>query len=107
MSANSSVDVAIVGAGIAGLTAARELGNAGLTVTIVEARDRIGGRTWTDSRFGTELEMGGALIHWMQPHVWAEVTVINWRLPRAFRSRMPTGGLETTTGRAASKSSSL
>jgi len=68
-------DVVIVGAGFAGLTVARELGWAGASAVVLEARDRIGGRTWTDTRMGGErLEMGGGWIHWMQGHVWTEVT---------------------------------
>ncbi|MEZ0053785.1 monoamine oxidase [Mycobacterium sp. MAA66] len=71
---NHDVDVVVVGAGFAGLVAARELGKAGMNVVILEARDRIGGRMWSDIRMGEQLEMGGGWIHWMQPHVWAEVT---------------------------------
>lgn len=66
-------DVVVVGAGFAGLTAARELSRQGLSVRIVEARDRIGGRTWTDHRLGRDLEIGGTWVHWTQPYVWAEL----------------------------------
>lgn len=66
-------DVVVVGAGFAGLTAARELSRHH-RVLVVEARDRIGGRTWTDARLGRLLEMGGTWVHWSQPHTWAELT---------------------------------
>lgn len=69
-----TADVVIVGAGFAGLAAARELTRAGLTSIIVEARDRIGGRTWyRDSPLGRPLEFGGGFFHWSQPHVWADL----------------------------------
>ncbi|MFD6517695.1 flavin monoamine oxidase family protein [Rhodococcus sp. NPDC060176] len=67
-------DVVVIGAGFAGLSAARDLGNAGLDVAVLEARDRVGGRTWTDHRLGHDLEMGANWVHWAQPHVWAEMT---------------------------------
>lgn len=57
-------DVVIVGAGPAGLTAARELRKAGLSVAVLEARDRVGGRTWTDTVDGAMLEIGG---QWVSP----------------------------------------
>lgn len=66
-------DVIVVGAGFAGLTAARELTRQGFSVHIVEARDRIGGRTWLDRRLGRDLEIGGTWVHWTQPYVWAEL----------------------------------
>src|SRR5580704_17819005 len=53
---------------------ARELGHAGLDVLVLEARDRVGGRTWTDQRLGHDLELGGTWVHWVQPHTWAEMT---------------------------------
>jgi monoamine oxidase len=67
-------DVVIVGAGFAGLTVARELSRQGHSVVVLEARDRIGGRTWTTERLGRTLELGGTWVHWTQPHVWAEIT---------------------------------
>lgn len=57
-------DVVIVGAGPAGLTAARELKKAGLSVAVLEARGRVGGRTWTDTIDGAMLEIGG---QWVSP----------------------------------------
>ncbi len=70
----ASADVVVIGAGFAGLIAARELGRAGFDVLVLEARDRVGGRTWTDRRLGHDLELGGTWVHWVQPHSWAEMT---------------------------------
>jgi monoamine oxidase len=67
-------DVIIAGAGVAGLTAARELRHAGLEVLVLEARERIGGRTWTIEAAGHTIELGGGWVGWHQPHVWAELT---------------------------------
>jgi putrescine oxidase len=57
-------DVVVVGAGPSGLAAARELKKAGLSVAVLEARDRVGGRTWTDTVDGAMLEIGG---QWVSP----------------------------------------
>lgn len=57
-------DVVIVGAGAAGLTAANQLRKAGLSVAVLEARDRVGGRLWTDTIEGAMLEIGG---QWVSP----------------------------------------
>ena len=69
-----AVDVIVVGGGLAGLTAARELGRRGRSVLLLEARERLGGRVWVSSFAGVDVEMGGAFVHWSQPHLWAEVT---------------------------------
>ncbi len=57
-------DVVVVGAGAAGLTAAHRLRAAGLSVLVVEARDRVGGRLWTNEIDGATLEIGG---QWVSP----------------------------------------
>ncbi|MBN9170047.1 MAG: FAD-dependent oxidoreductase, partial [Microbacterium sp.] len=57
-------DVVVIGAGAAGTTAANELKKAGLSVAVLEARDRVGGRVWTDSIEGAMLEIGG---QWVSP----------------------------------------
>ena len=49
--------VIVVGAGMAGLVAARLLHDSGFAVTVLEARDRLGGRTWTDSSLGAPLDL--------------------------------------------------
>jgi monoamine oxidase len=66
MSANDrAVDVAVVGAGVAGLAAMRALTDAGLSVCVLEARDRIGGRIYTlhDERISHAIELGAEFVH--------------------------------------------
>ena len=55
--------IAIVGAGISGLAAAHRLTGMGRDVVVFEARDRIGGRLWTDTRLGVPLDLGASWIH--------------------------------------------
>jgi monoamine oxidase len=58
-----TVDVAIVGAGLAGLTAARELRRRGLSIHVVEADTRVGGRVWTGhAKDGTPANFGATFI---------------------------------------------
>lgn len=57
------VDVVVIGAGLSGLTAARELRRQGLDVLVLEARDRVGGRTFTQAvDDGVAVEAGGMWI---------------------------------------------
>ncbi len=54
--------ILIIGAGMAGLSAARKLLDAHYQVTVIEARERIGGRTWTDYSLGIPFDLGAFLI---------------------------------------------
>jgi monoamine oxidase len=67
-------DVIVIGGGFAGVTAAREAALRGRSVLLLEARDRLGGRTWTQRWNGGAIEYGGAWVHWHQPHTWSEIT---------------------------------
>jgi monoamine oxidase len=69
-------DVVVLGAGYAGITAARDLHEAGASVIVLEARDRIGGRTWYREIPGTGVmaEYGGMFIsRATQPHLAEEI----------------------------------
>ncbi|KAF5374843.1 hypothetical protein D9758_000469 [Tetrapyrgos nigripes] len=59
----TSTDVIVVGAGIAGLIAAYNLTRAGKSVHVIEARNRIGGRAWSDDSLGFPVELGCMAIH--------------------------------------------
>jgi monoamine oxidase len=67
-------DVIVIGGGFAGVTAARETARGGAKTLLLEARDRLGGRTWTHRWNDTDIELGGGWVHWHQPHVWSEIT---------------------------------
>jgi len=67
----TDLDVIVLGAGVAGLKAARDLHDAGLRVAVLEARDRIGGRIWTDRSLAPHpVELGAEFVHGDDADTW-------------------------------------
>jgi monoamine oxidase len=69
---SGSWDVVIIGAGVSGLAAASELRKCGLAVLILEAKDHIGGRTWTrhEPDLSAPVELGAEFIHGSVPETF-------------------------------------
>jgi monoamine oxidase len=90
-----SYDILVLGAGIAGLAAARALADAGQRVALIEARDRIGGRIFTDHVMPRNLgkpvsiELGAEFVHGLPPVSWDLIKAANlntYELDGAHRS---------------------
>ena len=93
------VDVLVVGAGVAGLAAARDLSQAGYTVALLEARGRIGGRIHTvhDPSWSTPIELGAEFLHGA-----AEDTLRVTRAARVSVDRIPDHHYYTRNGKLSS-----
>ncbi|MGA9470816.1 MAG: NAD(P)/FAD-dependent oxidoreductase [Terriglobales bacterium] len=86
---NDNPSVIVIGAGVAGLAAAARLAESGVSVTILEARDRIGGRVFThrdpalrdpairDSASAIPIELGAEFIHGMAPEIFGALEQMN------------------------------
>ncbi len=76
---NESFDVIVVGAGIAGLEAARSLSSRKINVLVVEARKRVGGRiyTWHDKHSPIPIELGAEFVHGRPENTWQALTRAN------------------------------
>lgn len=86
----------VVGAGVAGLTAARLLEEDGFEVEMFESRDRIGGRTWTDDTLGFAADLGASWIHGVSGNRLTDIANANdlERVPTDYdnyRVRSPEG----------------
>jgi monoamine oxidase len=68
-----SYDVIIVGAGAAGIAAARRLNDAGKRTVVLEARSRIGGRAWTIVAAGFPLDLGCGWLHSADRNPWSDI----------------------------------
>ena len=66
-------DVAIIGAGAAGLGAARACAREGKRFVVLEARERIGGRVFTDTSLGLPYDAGAYYIHWAERNPWRQI----------------------------------
>lgn len=66
-----AADVIVLGAGIAGLAAARSLAERGVRVLVLEARDRVGGRVHSLQTEHGVVELGAEFVHGKDPHLWA------------------------------------
>jgi monoamine oxidase len=78
----SDQSVLILGAGAAGLAAARDLSRAGVEVTVLEARHRIGGRVFThrDPDSPVPIELGAEFVHGKSPALWQIAKAANLQL---------------------------
>lgn len=70
----TSVDIAVIGAGAAGIAAARWLRDNGIRPLVLEARDRVGGRAYTEhSTFGFPVDLGCAWLHSAEQNPWTDL----------------------------------
>ncbi|MCI4348543.1 MAG: FAD-dependent oxidoreductase, partial [Thermoplasmata archaeon] len=96
--------VIVVGAGPSGLACAERLYRAGVEVTVLEARDRVGGRMWTNTTLvpGTPAELGALMIHGrhVATHAWtAEAGLTVDRYPTTQGARFACEGVLRSTAR--------
>lgn len=82
--AGDQADVVVVGAGLSGLVAARELARAGHRVAVLEARERVGGRTWTIPVGARRYDIGGQFVGPTQDRVRALAAGFGLKLQKVY-----------------------
>jgi monoamine oxidase len=104
------ISVLVAGAGLAGLTAARELATKGADVVVIDARDRVGGRVFTVREpflHGAHAEAGADLVDESQTEICKLIAAVGLRtakiLPGGFASVKDDGGRRRIAGRGAWK----
>src|ERR687888_320096 len=80
----ANTDVVVVGAGFAGLTAARELVQQGHDVVVLEGRDRVGGRSCTATIAGVPVDLGGTFVGPTQDAVMALARELSCETVRTY-----------------------
>jgi monoamine oxidase len=88
MDCKQQIDVLIIGAGIAGLTAWRELHSASLRAVLLEARKRIGGRILTDYSTSSPIELGAEFVHGKPKAIWPILEKARLEIVESSDSRM-------------------
>ena len=73
----ADVDIVIVGGGAAGIAAARRLADSSLSIVLIEASSRLGGRAWTSEIAGFPLDLGCGWLHSADRNVWTRIAEIN------------------------------
>merc|ERR1719362_1105194 len=84
------VDVAVVGGGIAGISAARIAAQRGCSVLVIEARERLGGRAF--STFGGKGDLGAAWVWSEDAALWAVAKAVGCELEEQFGAMVGTPG---------------
>jgi monoamine oxidase len=94
---SAGYDVVVVGGGAAGIAATRRLRDAGVSVVLLEARDRLGGRAWTvQTPLGFPIDLGCGWLHSADENVWRELAerdgfTVDQTPPPWMRPVLPTG----------------
>lgn len=88
---SADLDVVIIGAGAAGVAAARRLAESGLSALLLEAGQRVGGRAWTCDVAGLPLDLGCGWLHSADRNPWTGIAEASGfvvdRLPPAWRQQ--------------------